>query len=127
MVGVVRQGIVRAAADHDAGALGGNMADGIKGSQVHLLLQGIAGAGAGQGEHVRIHGDGVQKALGPLVKVFEDLLTQAAFLGRLLQKLFIVKRNAQLLGHADTHFLAAAAELTSNGNDGLHRDHSSLW
>ena len=127
MVGIVRQRVVRAASDHDAGALRGDVADGIEGRQVHLLLQGIPGAGAGQGEHIRVHGNGVQQALGPLIKVLEDLFAQAALFRRLLQKLLIIKRNTQLLGHADTHFLAAAAELTSNGNDGLHRDHSSLW
>ena len=120
VVGVIRQGIVRTAADDDAGALIGNVADGIKSSQVHLLLQGVSGAGAGQSKHIGVHGDGVQQALGTLVKIFKNLLAQAALLRCFLEKFFIIKRDAQLLGHADADFLAAAAKLPTDGNDGLH-------
>ena len=126
MVGVAGERVVRAAADDDAGTLFGDLADGVEGSQVHLLLQGIPHAGARQGEHVGVHGNGVEQTLGPLVEVLQNLLAQAAFLGGLLQNLLIVKGNAQLLGHTDADFLAAAAELSSDGDDGLHSGTSFL-
>ena len=119
-VGIVRQGIIRAAANDDTGALFGDAADGIKGGKIDLLLQRLSRAAAGQGEHVRIHGDGVKQALGALVKVFDDLLAKAALLGCLLEDLLVIERNAKFLGQTDTHFLAAAAKLTSDGNDGFH-------
>ena len=120
MVGVAGQGVVRAAADDDAGAFLGDVADGVEGGEIHLLLQGLARSGAGQGEHVGIHGDGVEQALGTLVKIFQDFFAQAALFGRLLKNFLIIKGDAQLLGHADADFLAAAAELSSDGDDGLH-------
>ena len=126
VVGIVRQGIVRAAADHNAGSLLRNVADGVEGGEIHLLLQRVPQPAARQGEHVRVHGDGVQQAFGPLVKVFHNFLAEAAFIGRLPQKLLIVKRNPQLLGHADAHFLAAAAKLPANGDHCVHTDASSL-
>ena len=126
MIGIIRQCVVRATTDNDAGTLLGDVADRIKGSQIHLLLQGIAGTRARQAEHVGVHGNGIEQALGPLIKIFKNLLAQTAFLRCRTQQLFIVERDTQLLGYADTDFLAAAAELPSDGNDGLHGDPSSL-
>ena len=120
MVGIAGQGIIRAAADDDAGTLLRDVADGVEGGQVHLLFQGVPRAGAGEGKHVRVHGDGVEQALGPLVKILQNLFTQAALLGSLLKDFLIIKGNAQLLGHADANFLAAAAKLSSDGDDGFH-------
>jgi len=87
----------------------------------------LAGAGAGQCEHVRVHGDGVKQALGTLVKVFKDLLAKAALLRCFLQQLLIVKRNTQLLGDTDSHLFAAAAELPADANDQmlLHKSTAS--
>lgn len=47
-IGIVSQGVVRAAADDDAGALLGDVANGIERCQIHLLLQGISGAAPGR-------------------------------------------------------------------------------
>ena len=126
MVGILRQGIVRTAADDHTRPLLCDVPDGIKGSKIYLLLQRISSTGTRQRKHIGIHGDGVEQALGPLVKIFEDFFAQTAFLGGLLQKLLIVKRNTQLLGHTDAHFLAAAAKLPANGDNGFHKDSSSL-
>ena len=47
-VGVFCQSVVSAAADDDAGPLGGQLADGVEGGQIDLLLQGFPRAGAGE-------------------------------------------------------------------------------
>ena len=92
---------------------------------MHLLLQRLAHI-AGKAKGVRVHGDGIQQALGLFIKIFKYLLAQAALFRRLLQQLLIVEGNTQLLGNADTDFLAAAAELSPNSNDGFHK-FSSLF
>ncbi|CAN3976046.1 30S ribosomal protein S4, partial [Dysosmobacter welbionis] len=125
VVGIVRQGVVRAPADDNAGPLVRDVPDGVESRQIHLLFQRVTHTAAGQGKHIGIHGDGVQEALGPLVEVFKNLLAQAALLGGLLQQLLVIEGNAQLLGHADADLLAAAAKLPADGDDGFHREPSS--
>ena len=122
VVGIAGQGIVRAAADDNAGAFVGNAADGIEGGKIYLLLQGVACAGAGHSEHIGVHGNGKQEAFGLLVKVLQHLFTKTASSGGFLQDLFVIEGDAQLFRNADADLLAAAAELASDGDDGIHRN-----
>ena len=91
-----------------------------------LLVEKGAAGRAGEAQRVGVHGDGIQQALGPLVKIFKDLLAQAALLRGLLQQFLIVERNSQLLCDADADLLAAAAKLPSDGDHGFH-EKSSLF
>ena len=74
------------------------------------------------GERIRIHGDGVKKALGTLVKAAEQVLAKSAFFRRLLQQHIVIVSDAELFRQHRADLATAAAILPSNGND--HRNSS---
>ena len=73
-------------------------------------------------EGIGVHRDGVEKALGALVKGTEQLLTKPALLCRFLEQHIVVIGDAELLGKHRADLAAAAAVLSSNCND--HNDSS---
>ena len=123
------QDIIRTTADDDARILFSHIADGIALEQEQLVVgEVIVVIGEIHGLSVRTHGQGVQKAVGGLfVRLFKQLLYDAALLGRLFQDLFVVEPDAQLFGQAQPNLAPAAAELPADANDQmlLHKSTAS--
>ena len=120
----VLERVVRAAADENAGALVRELLDGIIGRKIHLLLDAALGRHMVHGEGIRVHRNGIKKALGALVEAVEQLLTKAAFLRRLLEQQIVIVDDAELVRQRRADLAAAASVLSSNGND--HKDSSFI-
>lgn len=109
---VVPEQVVGPAANDDAGALFHLLAEVTDFVLGHLLLEGF---GAG------VHHQGIEQAVGgALVALGQDGLTDPRVPGHGLQDVLVVEIDPQLFGQLLADLVAAAAELSANGNNMLH-------
>ena len=115
-IGTVFENKVRAAANDDARALGGQIADDVGLADVELIGHGHR---VDQTHRVGGNRDIEQEAAGDggvFADFLNELVREAALLGHLIDQLLVIVGNSELLGDLLADGSAAAAELTANGN-----------
>jgi len=126
-VRLVLQDEIRAAADDDARALAGQIADDVCLADVELIRHGH---GVDQPHRVGRHGDVEQEAAGDggvFADLLDELVREAALLCDLVDQLLIVIGDAEFLGHRLADASSAAAKLAADGDDLVCHKNSPLF
>ena len=116
--GVLRERVIRTAADDHARPLLRGLPDRVKLREEHLMVQRHIGVDTPGTESRGAHGERIQQAArGRLVVVLENVLAHAAFLRGKGEQLLVVKRHAALFRNLPADFPAAAAVLPADGQN----------